>query len=265
MRHAVRAFVPLFLSTILALDASAQRAALTGSVLADSTEKPLAGAEVAIPTLKLSTRTNAAGEFFLVNIYPGTYIVVARQIGYRPIFVSLTFADSGTVETDFLLLRRVVVLDTITAAENAPAAKMRGFEERRALGLGHYITRDELEKRENSRMADILAQVPGVRIVRARTSGSGFVANSRGRNSIAPERSGNRRLGIPAACYATVYLDGVPVYTGRDNSSLFDVNSFGPMQLEGVEYYSSAAQTPTQYAGTGTDCGVLLLWTRISK
>jgi hypothetical protein len=31
MRHAVRAFGPLFLSTILALDASAQRAALTYS------------------------------------------------------------------------------------------------------------------------------------------------------------------------------------------------------------------------------------------
>jgi hypothetical protein len=267
---AVRVVLPLLLWTLASSGASAQRAALTGAVLADSTEKPLAGAEVAIPMLKLRTRTNDAGAFRLANIYPGTYVVIARQIGYRPIFASLTFADSGTVETDFLLVRRVVVLDTITAMENVPAAKMRGFEERRAMGIGHFITRGELEKLESRRMSEVVTQVPGARVIRT-SDGAGFVANARGTATITNERrpdpaeSRRRRSPIPPACYANVYVDGVQVYSGKAGKPLFDVNNLGPNQIEGLEYYAGGGQVPAQYGGSDAACGVLLIWTRISK
>jgi hypothetical protein len=270
MRPAVRVCAPLFFSMFVSLDASAQRAVLAGVVLEDSSEKPLAFAEVAIPTLKLSTRTNAAGEFRLTNISAGTYVVLVRQIGYAPLFANVKFADSGTVETDFLMVRRVVMLDTITATENVPAAKMRGFEERRAMGIGHFITRSELEKQESRRMSDVVTQVPGARVIRT-SDGAGFVANARGMATITNERrpdpaeSRRRRSPIPPACYSNVYVDGVQVYSGKTQQPLFDINSLGPNQIEGVEYYAGGTQVPAQYGGSDAACGVLLIWTRISK
>ena len=35
-----------------------------------------------------------------------------------------------------------------------------------------------------------------------------------------------------------------------------------PEQIEAVELYSSAATIPMQYNGTGSACGVILIWTR---
>ena len=264
MRTAFSVHSALCFTALFATVARGQRAALAGSVIADSSERPIAGAEVAIPLLKLSTHANDSGAFRLAGITPGTHMIIVRQLGYAPIWARLTFADTQTVETDFVLIRRVVTLDTVTATEQLPAAKMRGFEERRALGIGHFLTRDDLAKKENWRMAELLSQVPGVRIVRGR-AGQAFVMNSRGQSTILLNRPGNRQLGIPPGCYADVYLDGVEVYAGRDSMSHFDVNSIVPFLLEGVEYYSGPAEAPIQYSGTGKTCGVLSLWTRISK
>jgi hypothetical protein len=42
----------------------------------------------------------------------------------------------------------------------------------------------------------------------------------------------------------------------------FNVNSIPPTQIEAVEWYAGAAQTPARYSGLGSECGVLLIHTR---
>lgn len=123
------------------------------------------------------------------------------------------------------------------------------FEERRVAGFGHFITRKHLEQRENSRTADVLMRIPGLKMVRG-GSGRSYVATTRVSNG--------RR-----SCYSNVYLDGAIVYTsGRGEP--FDVNQIGPNQIEAIEYYSSAAQIPARFNRTDAACGVLVIWTRRS-
>ena len=259
----VRTLALMLCGAALSLRAQAP-AVLSGSVLTDSTELAIADAEVAIPTLKLSTRTTEGGAFRLTNISPGTHLVMVRRVGYAPISAAITFAAGQEVETEFLLIPRVVELDTVSVAAKTPVAKMRGFEERRAMGFGHFLDRIALEKHDNWRMSELIAQIPGTQIMRGR-GGGGFVTNGRGVATITNSRAGDRRIGIPPACYANVYLDGVQVYAGRPGQQHFDVNQFGPNQLEAVEYYAGGAQMPTQYGGPEAACGVLLLWTRVSR
>ena len=45
-------------------------------------------------------------------------------------------------------------------------------------------------------------------------------------------------------------------------SEVPNINRFSPMDLEAVEYYASAAQTPARYSGLNSQCGVLVLHTR---
>jgi len=35
-----------------------------------------------------------------------------------------------------------------------------------------------------------------------------------------------------------------------------------PMDIEGIEVYTHAAEAPVEYRGPGTSCGAILLWTR---
>jgi len=66
-------------------------------------------------------------------------------------------------------------------------------------------------------------------------------------------------------CYVRVFMDGTLTFDGsprlRDLEGV-DVSHLRTQDFSGIEYYSSAAGLPAQYAGQNTDCGTLLLWSR---
>lgn len=137
------------------------------------------------------------------------------------------------------------------------------FDERRVDGLGHFLTRAELAKQEARALPDVLSQLPGLRIARADgqafvTSGRGVVTSLNERPQISRrfERAPNR------ACYADVFVDGLPMYSGKPSETFFDIGSLTPVMVEGIEYYASPAQTPVKYSRPGAACGTLLIWTR---
>jgi hypothetical protein len=59
-----------------------------------------------------------------------------------------------------------------------------------------------------------------------------------------------------------VYLDGVLMNGSKQPTEPFDLSTVAPEQLEAVEWYASPSQTPLQYGRSGSQCGVLVLWTR---
>ena len=256
MRMTALRCLPLVLLSLGAAASRAQSAVLVGSVFKDSARKTLPGAEVSIPDLDLTTRTTDAGTFRLTNIVAGTYFVVARQIGYEPVSVYLTFADSQLVRANFLLIPHVVLLDTVVATSKKEFGLMRGFDERRAMGIGYFLTRADLEKRQTWRMTEVVSQMPGASLLRT-TGGHAYVSSAHASTSIGPG-------GRTSICLAVVYLDGVKVYAGRRGEVPFDINSVQTTELEAVEYYASSAEAPVQYAGQDVSCGVLLMWTRNS-
>jgi hypothetical protein len=42
----------------------------------------------------------------------------------------------------------------------------------------------------------------------------------------------------------------------------FDISMIAPEQVEAVEFYAGPAQTPLKYSRMGSNCGVLVIWTR---
>ena len=61
------------------------------------------------------------------------------------------------------------------------------------------------------------------------------------------------------ACYATVFQDRMLMTSARDP---FDLNTVRADQIEAIEWYSGATQTPPEYIGSRGVCGVLVLHTR---
>jgi hypothetical protein len=77
-------------------------------------------------------------------------------------------------------------------------------------------------------------------------------------------QGGDAAQGIRCACYAQVYLDGSLMNKQRPTEP-FDINSINADDVEGVEWYSSAAQTPARYSSLNAACGVMAIWTRKSR
>jgi hypothetical protein len=240
------------------LDATATRTAVfTGVVMVDSTTRILPDAEIVFPDLGLATRTNAQGEFRIADVPPGSHKVVARSLGYLPLEADLTFAPNQ-IDERTLYLRRVTVLDSVVTTSNRQW--LQSFDDNRRVGLGRFLTREELDKIEGRTMASVMGQFSGVAVKRASGGANkAWVASSRreGMNMVFPDEPYAK-----AACYAHVWVDGVQRYFGRDGEPLFNLADLAPTQIEAIEYYAGPSQTPGQYSGLNSNCGVVVIWMR---
>jgi hypothetical protein len=159
---------------------------------------------------------------------------------------------AGAVAEERFVLRRVTTLAGVNTI--ASRALMREFDENRKLGLGQFRTREELAKQEAQRLSEVMTMMRGVRIVR--------VPVSIGRTiSVLSSARGQRSL-TSGQCYAQVYLDNTPLYLGRPNEPLFDLNELLVLQIEAIQYFAGASETPSKYSSLNSDCGVMVIHTR---
>jgi hypothetical protein len=220
---------------------------------------PLANSEVHVVDSDRVSRTDAEGRFALGGLLPGSHVLRARQIGYGVFEDTIVIAAGDTLRRT-VRLQAARALPALNVTADRIVAKMSAFEERRRGGFGSFLTRSELEKSTGRRTGDVLNVLTpgGIR----RGGSSAWVVASRGETSIRPRRipldAASKALGArPEWCYADVYVDGALMGVP------FDVNSIPVDIIEGIEFYKGPSTTPSAYRRTGSECGVLLIWTRI--
>ena len=123
---------------------------------------------------------------------------------------------------------------------------MRVFEENRKVGLGTYLTEAELDKANGRNLPQMMIMFPSLQIKfdpRTGTYQPYFIG--RGPKSLVPREG----------CQPLVFVDGV-----RERG--FDLNTYPPWAVAGVEYYRGGAQTPPEYAVMGSGCGVIAIHLR---
>jgi hypothetical protein len=247
------------------------RAKLVGLVLSDVNAQPIADVEVALPGLSKIAVSNPQGAFRLDDVPAGVHDVTVRRLGFKLVTTTLEFSDGRTVERNFAL-SRVVVLDTVAVSATPFERLMREFDENRAIGLGRFWTRAELAKLEGVPTYLILSQVSGLAIIRGKANhawvgrGRATVITLGGSNATPALDGHDIQLGAPeGTCYAHVYVDNVPRYTGRNREPLFDISRITAAEIEAIEYYANPAQTPMRYSTLNSACGTLVIWTRRSR
>ena len=243
------------------------RSILRGSVVDDADEKPIAGASVSIEALKLQAVTDSAGNFRIPYVPAGKYVVVVRRLGFGPLNSLLTFGAADTLEYDFALVKQAANLPEVAVNAAAPVSlRLREFEERRLAGFGRFVTPEVLVKNQDRRLSEVMAMLPGPRVVRG-TGSNGWIASSVGPSSIQrrfkPQPMDINRGADPKQCYAAVMLDGNLVFSGRSGELLFDVNSLSTNTVAAIEYYRDAATVPMKFNVRGEEtCGLVVIWTK---
>jgi len=246
--------------------AQSRLAALRGNVLADSSNRPLSGAEVSIPRLGKTAVTDSLGGFLIPGIELGREVVMVKRIGFTSITSQLQFSKAETVDVDFLMLPTAQRLAQVEVKGKPREAKLMEFDRRRAEGFGHFITLDQLVNQQNRLLSEVINTIPGQQIYRSNNSTAAWVASARGQQSVLGtfkvDRSDISRGAPNNQCYAAVFLDGTPVFTGRRGELLFDINSVPTSQIAGIEYYGGAGSQPAQFNVGGNTCGALIIWTK---
>jgi len=245
---------------------------LKGRVFAESTMRPIAGAEITISDLGKSVIADEKGRFAILDISPGIYSVRVRHIGYARFESRLQFVSGETLERA-IVLPVVTPLDTLKVVGEVDVPL--SFLEHRAAGMGHFLTRAELASRDGQRLSNILTQFPAVGIVRGRSTQSWIMSkrfvmplgtqrasgNSQSGGPVYKPTDSERMRGMVAGCYARVYLDNLLLNSGSPAEPV-DLSEYLVNGIEAIEWYDGPAQVPSRYARLNSSCGILVLHTR---
>jgi len=254
---------------VFALTAPQLRAQQLAGVLLDSmSQKPIVGARLVLQdstgvALQVSvTGTDGRFKFKLPGV--GQYRLLVSRIGYPSITTKRFIVDSAfTARVSLTLSSTPITLDTVTVVGNGIDTRLQyladaGFYKRRQEGFGHFLTRDEIDKRNPLILTDLLHGMSGVRVTcggqqRDRAPGSRCTVTMRAANT----------MFFRGKCNPSVVLDGVllqPGGTAGGGLSLDDL--VNPFNIEALEVYPGPEGVPIQYSGYLSPCGAIVIWSR---
>lgn len=239
-----------------------------GVVVADS-GAPIAGADVSVSGSDRTARTDDKGVFRIDEVTPGAHEISVRKLGFSPLNTTLTFAPNDEEERR-VVLSKLTVLDSVEIIANKAPLRMVEFEENRKMGLGWFLDRATLEKMDGQVVRSALINARNMVFAGGRYPISTHVGmvlkdrddgSCRSPNVLSPplaEKAG----AMICACFPVVFMDGT-VRSAGNPTEPFDLNTVAVHQLEAVEWYPSPAVIPAQFQRNGSQCGVLVLHTRM--
>jgi len=230
------------------LSAHAQGSPSPGIVLLavhDSSGVGIADAQVTVAGTALQGETDEGGTARLANVPAGVARIDVRRLGFRPAAIRMTVAAGASVTTKITLIRAVPQLSTILVRGSAHAypARLAGFYHRRQVGIGHFYTREEIEKQHLYKLTDLFRRIPGMQLVQ--TDVIQNAVRMRGES-----------------CAPLVIMDGNPLAAAE-----FDLDAVDPQSIDAMEVYSGLAEVPPGMMGPNGlgSCGVIAIWSRTGE
>lgn len=211
------------------------------------TGAPLTEAEVTILDLSRTVLSDSAGRFDFGAVPTGEYVVRARRIGFRGQFWAAKLERAQT--KDVLIVMELgaqqlpevqVTARSLKPIEYAYTHKYDDFFRHRYVGLGFFRTREQFERLNPLRTADILFAIPRIRV-----------------RHFAFE---NPQVWIEGCKRLGVFIDGFLQYpvgvTSGDR-----LERIHPSRVEMVEVYRGPAEMPAEATSSNNDCAIMI-WTR---
>ncbi len=248
MRPSRLAIAALVFSSTLATIAEAQtpapvpagRRQMVGFVR-DIKGGPLEG--VSIEVLGQKVVTDRKGAFALLTNQIDTASISIKRVGFEPLDAFITTRNGmwDTVVVQLESSATTLAEVNVTDVYSSRAGGIRGFEERRRLKLGMFVTREEIAERGEQKLSEVLRTRKGVQIVRGRVRFAAFTG-SRG-----------------TQCQPNVYLDGA-------RAPGMEVDEILANSVQAIELYPYLSTLPMEFQSIGaqtTPCGTIVIWTRV--
>jgi hypothetical protein len=162
-----------------------------------------------------------------------------RRLGFEPAEVPVSLHARSPTDVTVRLQQFVVVLDTVRVVALQDRALSRvGFSRRKQMGMGYYLSPDQIGRTTAYDLPTLLATAPMLR--REYSAGRARVTG--------------RPTGSGGGC-VTWWVDGNPWMGGGIEDFI------RPDEVAAVEVYSSGF-TPGEFRRAGQDCETIVIWTK---
>jgi hypothetical protein len=224
------------------LSAQARTGAISG-VVRDSLGAPIPFVEITAIKAAKVVRSDSIGRFVIAELPAANTDISFRRLAFIPAILMIAVPPDDTTEVVVTLGVVARELKGVVVQEHpAQLRQLVAFESRRIQGVGKFITRAQIEKRNPMRLSDMLRSIPGTMLISADNGRTG-VRFTRG--------AGNK-------CPPQYIVDGMEAFS-------FSIDDIQPSEVEGVELYAGSAGVPPEYNklfGTSI-CGTIIIWSRI--
>lgn len=209
--------------------------------------------EAASRSVIASFTADSTGSFVAKLPRAGKYFIQTDRLGYsQSTSQVLEVAPDEVVEIAMLLSVHPLTVEPLNVTARSqphnPYLEASGFYARKESGVGHFLTRAEVQRYSRLQVSEALRHVPGVRMVRV---------DGRRFDAMISRASYARR------CLPAIFLDGV-LSRGGGPQKPTDValdDLLPATEIEGIEIYSGPAQSPSAFSRYA-DCGVIVIWTK---
>lgn len=270
------AAVAILMAAMLTAGAAAQL--VHGHVLDDASGHPVTHAVLALVNdrdqVVVNAQVDSTGAFRIRAWQPGKYLLRTTAVGYETVSSELMeLATGDLLELTIRIAPDAIPLEAIVVKQRARAnlaeIALAGYYDRRdvgqRLGLGRFFDRGAIARR-GKRLTDVLATVPGVRVLRVANCTVPLISmagNNASRltdpevdNLVRP--GGDSGCNVANVCRANVYIDGVQ----QSFDSGVSIDHTVPLDwIEAIEVYRRPSEIPAEFLGRAT-CGVVAVWTR---
>ncbi|MCB9208578.1 MAG: TonB-dependent receptor [Ignavibacteriales bacterium] len=178
----------------------------------DESGLAIIGANVIVENTLIGTATDSKGNFKILKLKKGNYIVSVSMIGYSKVTSEIITLDENVKEIDFVLTPLSYTIDQLIITANKYAKDIR------ELAASSYILDQKIFSEKNFlQIDDALRYVPGITMTDDQISIRGSSGYSRG--------AGTRVL---------VAMDGIPIYTPDSGDIVWElvpVNEIGRVEI----------------------------------
>jgi hypothetical protein len=228
---------------------NAQR--LHGRVLDAQTRAPLAGVELKLlqgDRALAVTVSDSGGRYSVQAPGRGRFRLAGARIGYADALSEyVELGVDAIVAADLMMSSTPVkVTPLILDAPRDSYLQSHGFYERQAVGVGDFMTGEQIVRRNPQTVSDLLRGLRGIKIQRVNFNNEVYFAG--------------------ANCYPAIVVDGQTLrWGGRTLGAagavpLDDLVRIG--HIDAIEAYRGGSGAPAEFMGPNAGCGVILIWTR---
>ena len=217
-------------------------ARLTGRVI-NAAGTPVANARVDVQGTGAAALSREDGTFGFTDLPSGTQALVVRQLGFEPVEVAVELSGKAPKQVTVRMAKPARVLDpvAVVAEKSKAGLDVVGFTRRQKSGFGYFMTTEDIESRQATRMTDLFRTIPSLRVV---PSGMDYVVES--------------ARDVQGGCVRYV-VDGSPY------QSMFagDVDRImPPHDVAAIEVYTGSS-TPAEFQAAGaSSCTTVVMWSR---
>jgi hypothetical protein len=201
---------------------------------------PISDALISVQGGTSATKGRQDGTFTLDSVPVGTQAVYVRHVGYLPREITVDVSTRGPNTLTVQLEDYHPPLPTVAVKAVAPSELKRvGFERRKNLGIGRYLTEDEIEKAAPTFTSDLLRRIVGLHVV-----GSGrdlTVLSTRGESCV------------------NYVIDRNSI--NADEGQAID-EMVNPRDIAAMEFYQANDVPLELTTGRNSGCALLVIWTR---